>query len=90
MKRAIDDLAERRAKDAEIDAESRVSDAKEAAETAALEAKMLRETNEELMGFMQELEQASIEATAGWCKFKSFDPWLERCRTVSQQIKHLK
>jgi hypothetical protein len=54
-------LACRYAEDAEVDAETRVADAADATEAAAAEAKTLRESNDELMGFMQELEQASIE-----------------------------
>jgi hypothetical protein len=55
---------ERRVRDIEADAASRVADANDAAEAASLEARMLKETNEEMMGFVAELERVSQAATA--------------------------
>ena len=55
---------ERRVRDIEADAASRVADANDAAEAASLEARMLKETNEEMMGFVAELERVSRSATA--------------------------
>ena len=55
---------ERRVRDIEADAASRVADANDAAEAASLEARMLKETNEEMMGFVAELERVSRAATA--------------------------
>ena len=46
------------------EAERRAADAVVAAEAADLEAKSLRDTNEELLSFMTELEAASVEASA--------------------------
>ena len=54
----------RRVRDIEADAASRVADAADAAEAASLEARMLKETNEEMMGFVAELERVSKAATA--------------------------
>ena len=51
-------------RDIEADAASRVADANDAAEAASLEARMLKETNEEMMGFVAELERVSQAATA--------------------------
>ena len=55
---------DRRVRDIEADAASRVADANDAAEAASLEARMLKETNEEMMGFVAELERVSQAATA--------------------------
>jgi centromeric protein E len=56
---------ERRAtRDAELEASSKLADALDSAEASANEARMLKETNEEMMGFMTDLERASRAASA--------------------------
>ena len=75
--------SERRVRDIEADAASRVADATDAAEAASLEARMLKETNEEMMGFVAELERVSQAATAEVEALKSRGVTADRRRSAS-------